>query len=676
MVATKDDDIVKEALDRYKTAETADIDNRRRAVEDIRFVHNDDGQWTEEAKEKRKGRPCMTFDRTSGSLDQVLGDFLQNRPGIKLRGIDGEADQKLTDIYTGLIRNIESSSKSKAAYRSAFKFAVSGGYGVWRVTTDYESDTSFNQCISIKKVANPFTVKFDPSATETTKEDGNFCFVDEMMSTEEFKARHPNAEYTAGDNETIGTQHEGWFLDGKVRVCEYWRKKPHKKTICLLSDGRVVDKEEVEKIIPELLELGVDVENEREVDSHIIEWFKITGKEILERGEWAGKYFPLIPVYGKSINIEGEEHYRGLVRKAKDPQRSYNMHRSQMIETLALQPKAPYLYTPKMIEGHETAWANINTSNAPGIPYNPDPSAPGGRPTREPPPTFPAGYAQEGLTAQDDIKAATGIFDASLGARSNETSGRAIRARQLEGDTANFEFTANFEESLELQGMILVDLIPKIYDTKRVIRILGEDSAESYETINQVVLDLETGEPVKVNDLSQGKYDVAVDTGPSYSTRRVETSEQLTEVMKFNPSLGQMLSDLWIKSLDLVGGDEAIKRVRKLMITQGLVEPTEEEAQQMPQQEPNPMEEMAMRLELAQKQADVDNKNADTAKKLAETEVKEVDAAMKELELALQTQDQQAQQFALLQVLQLLAQQNQQVQPLQIFPTGGVAPGF
>ena len=205
---------------------------------------------------------------------------------------------------------------------------------------------------------------------------------------------------------------------------------------------------------------------------------------------------------------------------------------------------------------------------------------------------------------------------------------------------------------------------------------MGEDEAESYEEINKVVKDTATLEEVKINDLSQGKFDVAVDTGPNYSTRRVETSEQLTEVMKFNPNLGQMLSDLWIKSLDLVGGDEAIKRVRKLMIMQGLVEPTEEEAEEMPQQQPDPMQEMAARLELAQKQADVDNKNADTAKKLAETEVSQVDAAMKELELALQTQDQQAQHIALLQVLQLLSQQNQQVQPFRIFPTGGVTPGF
>lgn len=661
MVKKSDDqEIIEEALERFEIAETAEHDNRRLAIDDIKFVHDEDGQWTFEAKKKRSGRPCMTFDHTSSALDQVLGDYLQVKPGIKIRGLDDQADPKLAYIYTGLIRNIESSSKAASAYDTAFKGSVTCGYGVWRIVTDYESDRSFDQHIAIKKVPNQFTIKFDPSAVETTKEDGNFVFADEVVPLKEFKRRHPKM-MTRWDTSTrgdLGTQYEGWYLDDGVRIAEYWRKVPVKKTLLLLNEGTTSFLEDIEPVLDEMAMNGIQVVKQREVETHKIQWFKMTGQEILERGEWAGYYFPFVPVFGKTVNIEGRERYRGIVRKAKDPQRSYNMHRSQTIETLALQPKAPFMYTPGMIKGHEKAWREINTSNAPGIPYNPDPKAPGGRPTREPPPTFPTGYLQEGMTALDDIKAATNIHDASLGQRSNETSGRAIRARQLEGDTANFEFTNNFNESLELQGRILVDLIPKIYDTERVVRILGEDDSEQYEQINKTVLDEQTQQYVKVNDISQGKFDVAIKTGPSYSTRRVETSEQLTEVMKFNPGLGEMLSDLWIKSLDLVGGEEAIKRVRKLMIMKGLVEPTEEEAQELPQQEPDPVQEMATRLEFAKTQSEIDNKNADT-------EVKQIEAAMKEFELSLDTGSQEAQNMALLQIIQLLASQmSQQPQPL------------
>lgn len=650
MVKDADKAIIEEAKKRFKLASDADNDNRLRALDDLKFVHDDDGQWTEEARKARKGRPCMTFDHTSAALDQVIGDYLQSRPGIKVRAVDDQTDPELADIYTGLIRNIESGSSAKAAYACGFKMAATGGFGVWRVLANYESDDSFDQCIEIHKVSNPFTVLFDPSAEETTKHDGRFAFVEEVIDKDEFKARYPDAIIGSIDGNETGTDQMGWFLDDSVRVVEYFRKAPVKKTIVKLSTGEVCNKDDITPVLDELMAAGITVVGEREVESHKIEWFKLTGAEVLERQEMPTKYISLIPVYGKTVNIEGKEVYRGLVRKAKDAQRSYNYHRSQTIEVVALQPKAPFMATPKMIEGLENQWKTINTSNAPLILYNHDPALPGGRPTREAPPTFPTALMQEAMSALEDIKAATGIHNAALGMQSNETSGKAIRERKLEGDTANFEFIDNFSESLELTGKILVDMIPRIYDTQRVVRILGEDGAERYETINKVVIDQQTGTPVKVNDLSQGKYDVVVTVGPSYSTRRVETAEQLTAVMQANPALGAVLSDLWVKSLDLVGGDEAIKRIRKMMIKQGLVEPTEEEAAEMPPQQPNPLEQVAQMLALEKEGATVD-------KLKAEADVKSAEAALKTLEYAVATGNAQLQQMALAQLIQSMQQQ-------------------
>lgn len=663
MVSKADKAIIDEAKERFRIAQDADNDNRLQALDDIKFVHDEDGQWTDEARTARKGRPCMTFDHTSAALDQVIGDYLQSRPGIKVRGTDDKTDPKLADIYTGLIRNIESGSVARDAYSTAFKLAATGGYGVWRVHADYEDEDSFDQCVYIKKVANPFTVLFDPQAQETTKHDGRFAFVEDVMEMVDFKAQYPDAIAGEIDNSGVGTRDSGWFLDDAVRVVEYFRKKPIKKTICKLSTGEVVDKKDIEPVMDEIMAAGVQVIAEREVDSHKIEWFKLTAAEILERGEFPSKYIPLVPCYGKTINIEGKEKYRGLVRKAKDAQRSYNYHRSQTIEVVALQPKAPFMATPAMISGFENQWKTINTSNAPIILYKPDPDLPGMRPTREAPPAFPQALMQEALTALEDIKAATGIHNAALGQQSNETSGRAIRERKLEGDTANFEFVDNFSLSLEHTGRILIDMIPKIYDTERIIRILGEDGAESYETINKAVLDQQTQQVIKLNDLSQGKYDVVVTTGPSYSTRRVETAEQLTAVMQANPQLGMMLSDLWIKSLDLVGADDAVKRVRKLLITQGLVEPTEEEAAEMPQQQPNPMEQIAQMLALEKAGAEVDKIKADA-------DVKSADAALKTLEYSMATGNVQLQQMALMQLVQSMQQQPAMPPQAQNLPAG------
>ena len=655
----EDEKILLEAMERFKMAEEAESRNRVLALEDIRFVHDDDAQWTEEAKTARKGRPCMTFDHTSSAIDQVIGDYLQNRPGVKVRGLDDGTDQDLADIYTGLIRNIESGSSASSAYKTAFKFAISGGYGVWRITTDYEHDLSFDQNINVSKVPNPFTILFDPSALETCKQDGVFAFESEVLPDKEFKVQYPDAKHGADTEGTMGEGHEGWYLESKTRIARYWRKKPTKKTILKLSSGEVVDKSEVQSALDDLALQGITVKAEREVDSHVVEWFKMTGKEILERGVWAGKYIPLVPVFGKTINIEGENKYRGAVRKAKDPQRSYNYHRSQTIEVLALQPKAPFMATPAMLTGFNKQWETINTSNAPVILYNPDPNMPGSRPSREAPPAFPSGLLQEGLTALDDIKSATNIHDASLGARSNETSGRAIRERKLEGDTANYEYTDNFNEALELSGKILVDLIPKIYDTERAVRILGEDGSEKFERVNKVIVDAQSGLPVKINDLQQGRYDVAVSAGASYTTKRTETAEQLTEVMKFNPALGEVLSDLWVKSLDLVGGEEAVKRIRKTMIMKGIVDPTEEEKKEMPQQQPDPKQEALMQLQVEKLRSEIENKDADTLKKKAEAENVNIDAAMKELQLAVQTGNQQVQQMALMQLIEAMTPQNQ-----------------
>lgn len=629
MVKQTDQDIIKEALQRFDIASAAEDENRRLAIDDIKFVHDEDGQWTSEAKAARSGRPCMTFDHVSAALDQVLGDYLQSRPGIKVRAIDDNSDPEIADIYTGMIRNIESNSSADSAYNTAFKFAATCGYGVYRVITDYEDDCTFDQQISITRIPNPFTVLFDPAGQKTTKEDGAFCFVHESISVDDFKEQYPKANPESATEATLGNADEGWYSDKELRICEYWRKKPVMRTIVKLSDGRTVYEDDIEQIQDELASSGVTVMATREAQTYKVEWFKITASQILERGEWAGRYIPIIPVYGKTVNIEGRTKYRGLVRKAKDAQRSYNYHRSQTIEVIALQPKAPFKATPEMVKGYEKQWQNINTSNAPLLLFNPDPRFPGGSPSREQPPAFPAALMQEAMSSLEDIKAATGIHNAALGQQGNETSGRAIRERKLEADVANYEFFDNFTESLELTGRILVDLIPKIYDTERVVRLLGEDGAESYAKVNQTVIDSQTQQAFKVVDLSVGRYDVSVSTGPSYSTRRVETAEQLTAVMQANPNLGAVLSDLWVKSLDLVGGDEAIKRIRKMLLQQGVVDPTPEEQQEMAQQmqaqhaqqqAAQQMQMQAFELEMQQKAADVENTQADTLVKQAKVE--------------------------------------------------------
>ena len=597
------DGIITEALERFDRSESAEHHNREMWLEDMRFVHDEDAQWTQESKDKRKGRPCMTFDKTSQAIDQMIGDQLINSPSIKIRGFEDD-DADTAEIYTGLIRSILNKQEADRAQKTAYKHAVTGGFGVMRILNDYADDECFDQDIMLKAVENPCSVYWDADAKLVTKEDGMFFFIVDDMSLTEFERAYPKASVTQSDKFSGVGDSSQWFGKDNIRVAEYFRKVPKKRTIYQLSDGSVVDEP------PELDAMGQVPEfKSREVDGFKIEIFKITGSEILEESEWTGKYLPIIPVFGKVININGEFKYRGAVRKAKDAQRTYNMERSNYIETVALQPKQPYLVTGAMLKGHEKQWSEMNTSNRPALTYNLDQ---GMRPTRESPQMAPQGLLTGLQISSDDIKSATGKYDASLGARSNETSGVAINARKAEGDVGSYEYIDELVSALEYAGRIMIDLIPRIYDTQRQIRILGDDDSEKVLQINKAQRNLITGEIVTQNDLSRGKYDVVVDTGASYATKRIETASQLSAVMAQNPQLGMLGADMWAKSLDLVGADEFIKRVRKMLIKQGVAEPTEEEQAQMPQ--PNPqqaqMEQAHMQLEMAAKQADINETNS------------------------------------------------------------------
>lgn len=632
----KDQEIIDEALERFDAWQEAEAENRLHALEDIRFVDEDDGQWTKEAKAKREGRPCMTFDRVSSAVNQIVGDMLQNRPSPKVRAAeDGDIDT--ADVYTGLIRAIENSSEGKRAHGTAFKFAVKGGYGVWRIRHDYCHDETFDQDIIIEPIYNPFSVLFDPYAKKITREDGRAAFVFEDMDKKDFEREYPNASTQDTFELVYG---KDWCTKDSIRICEYYRKVPKMSKIYRLSSGEVVRAEEFDDIIEEAAQQGIFIEAEREVETHDIEYYKLTANDILDRIEYKGRYIPLIPVYGKHTNVDGKFLYRGVVRKAKDAQRAFNYEVSNIIEHGSLQPKAPYMATPAMLLGHEKQWSKINTSNDPVLVFNPDPEMPGGKPFREPPPQSNAAAMNIAMMMADNIKSTTDIFDASLGARSNETSGKAIQARDRQGDTATFEFADELMEAVRYEGRILLDLIPKIYDTRRQLRIMGEDDQEEVMEVNKPILDYETGEPVIVNDLTRGRYDLHMDSGPSYSTKRVETAEQLSQIVAQNPQMSTVLGDVWVKALDLTDGDEVRKRLRKLGIKEGFIDPdpNDEEEQAMIQQREQRMqlEQMAAGLEKETKQIENEKTRAEIQKTLADAEESKADAQKTMLEVQMQ----------------------------------------
>tara|TARA_R110002095_G_scaffold115380_1_gene100681 strand:- start:719 stop:2695 length:1977 start_codon:yes stop_codon:yes gene_type:complete len=640
--------ILDEAMDRFDTASDAWSYTYNAALDDIQFVDTDDGQWDDAVRQSRVNRPCLTFDKLSSAVDQVVGQQLQMLPGVKVRGAE-EGDQDVAEIYEGLIRQIE--QRGAKAYKTAFKFSVKGGWGCWLIEHDYIDDTSMNQDIILREIKNPFSVLFDPIIQIQDMKECRYAFQFEDLERDEFERLYPKAQTGVGEAFYSAGNQRAWINENTVRIADYFRIVPEERRLVQLSTGEVVDYEDIEPIIDELNFKGVTITNERIVEGRKLERFKITGMEILEEYECIGRYIPLVPLLGKTSNIDGRFVTRGLVRKAKDAQRMYNYSRSTAIEVTALQPKQPLMATPAMIKGHEERYRNLMTSNDPVLLFNFDQ---GQKPFREPPGQPSTALLTDVQISSDDIKSTTGIYDASLGQRSNETSGRAIRERQLQGNIATYEFVDELVESIKYTGEIFVNMIPKIYDAERQIRILGEDDREEVMMINKPQLDLQTGETIIINDLNRGHYDIKVTTGPSFSTRRSETAEQLGTLFGQNPQMAQMGADIYFKSLDLVGADELVERVRKAGIKAGMIEPNEEEKKELTggQQQQQQIKAQAMQMEMAMKQAEIANEQAEARERESKTMLNTIKAQVEQLELAQAQQDLEAQRIAAMRLRQ------------------------
>lgn len=573
-------EFLREMRGRYKAASEAVASLYDRARDDMKFAFVPDEQWDAWMAQARGDRPMYTFNRLRQAIKQVTNDQRQNRPQVKVRPWE-ESDRDLAEIRQGLLRSIESQSNAGLAYDEAFKFAVGGGYGCWRIRTEYADDDTFDQDVLIEPVFNPYAVKFDPDARKRDRSDGRYAFVEQRFARQEFKARWPKAELVAFNAEHDWTPE--WCDESTLLVVEYWYVETEHETIRLLDDGQVVDESQWKAMgKPKSVQ-------DRQREKRTVWSCLCSGADVLEKTRWPGKFIPLVPTWGDILNVDGKDEFCGMVQFSRDAQQAYNFQQSVLIETLAEQPRSPIMATPKQIQGHEPQYENIGTRNDPVLLYNPDERVPGGRPMREPPPAFPAALANAAALAAEDIKATSGKFDASLGARSNETSGRAIALRQREGDVSSFDYIDNLTYSLRHSFEIINDLIPHIYDTERQVRILGDDMAEKIVRVNQMAIDPATGQWVRdpATDITTGKYDLAVTVGPSFTTQRMEMADAMQALTNDPTPFGLIAKYGFLKALDAPGMDDLLKGARKLLVKQGLLEPAEGDQPPAPPQ-PNP----------------------------------------------------------------------------------------
>lgn len=580
-------DLHDEMLQRHKESVDYWQGEYRDARDDMEFAFVPDKQWDDWMKSSRKGRPCYTVNKLRQAMKQITNDQRQNRPQAKVRPAEG-GDVELAEVRQGLIRGIDAQLDAQRAVDTAFQFAVGGGFGVWRITTSYQDDGGFDQVIQREEIQNPYSVFFDPSSKKKDRRDARFAFVDTDWARGAFRARWPKAKMVSVSSANETTR--DWWGEREVRVSEYWYKTTETVEIVLMSDGSVYDLSDIGLIRDELAKSGINEQRRRFVERTKVWQTIVSGAEILEGpNEWAGRFIPLVPVWGEILSLEGREKFFGAVRFAKDPQKMLNYQSSTLIEYVGDQPYSPFIGSAASVEGYEAQWQAMRTTRQPLLLFN-DKDENGREipsPQRQTPPAFPTALSNLVGMSSDDIKATTGIYDASLGARSNETSGRAIIARQREGDIANFDYMDNLAYALKYDFEITNDLITEVYDTERQVRILGEDGAEKVVAVNKSVLDEQTGQLITLNDMSHGRFDISVTVGPSYTTQRMEAAEALMQLSNDPSPIGMIAKMGFLESLDAPGLDYLKKAARKMLVGQGLIDP-EEGDEPPPPTQPNP----------------------------------------------------------------------------------------
>lgn len=584
MTLKKDEDILKTMRSRFSQSAEHESVNRQSWVKSVDMSCSMD-QWPQEVVNSRGGnRPRLTINRLNGTCKQIEGDYRQNQLAINVLPASYEASDDTAEILAGMIRHIEQVSCAGSVYLHGIRYASRGGFGWARVLPEYVAEGSFEQELRIGAVYNSLTVYCDPKAVMPTREDARFMFVSEKVSRDDHLDEYDSSKVDFSQSlEDFDEGFEDWAEeDGEVlRRVEYFTKEYVPARFVRFSNGatlEIVSDAELEA----LKAIGWQAQQEKKGRRTQIRWRKCIANEILEERLYKMPFIPLIPFLGEEINIRGKITLRSAIAYGIDPQHMLNYMKSTATESAALMPKAPYLMTPAQIQNHEIQWKNVNNSPQPYLIYNADPKAPG-PPPRIGMPEQPIGEMALANGAERDISYTTNTFDAQLGAPGQEVSGVALSERQHQGTTGNFLFIDNGKLAIEHIGRVLLGFIPLIYDTERVVRILNMEGKSSTETINREIHNPVLGAMEVLNDITVGDYQVVVEAGKAFATRRKEATEGMLKWSQAFPQQSPLVSDLVIENMDVPGGTQIAERIRRSLPPNIINDPDSPEGQQAQQ---------------------------------------------------------------------------------------------
>lgn len=606
-IATNDA-IVLEARKRFDRCSEWEGVWRQRFLDDIRFANGDSDngfQWPNDIRNSRdaNSRPCLTMNLIAQHNNMISNQARKNKSTVKYVGVGNGATQESANVFRDLHRYIEYQSQAQSAYTLARQFQIEGGLGWFRLTTQYEPE-SFDQDIYIEPVLDPLSIFLDPDIKQKNGSDANFGLVFDDVPREEFFSAYPRLRGKVGEQPLgIGSVAGDWNSKWKIRVCEYFRKVPKEyELVSFVFRGQrsVVRRDKLNLLVQSASARRSILDDPqtkvRETTEHEVEWYLIAGEKQIDHTVWPGKYIPLIRVLGVESVIEGILDRKGHTRAMKDAQRMFNYNASGQVEFGALQSKTPWIAAAKAIEEHESVWASANTQNPSVLPFNhvdPEGSSevPIPAPMRIDPPNVSPAFQVGMETASNHIMMVSGQYQNQMGEAGNERTGAAINGRQAQSETANFHFQDNYEDALVFLGKQIIDLATKVYDTKRIKQIKGDDGIE-YEleidpTLREGYLEkrAQDGRVIKrVFNPNVGKFDIAATVGPDNGTKRQETRDALTLILTQAPTLTGLIGDLLMKSMDFEDADEAALRLRRMIPPQALGKgPTHLEQQQQQQ---------------------------------------------------------------------------------------------
>jgi hypothetical protein len=654
---TEDEKLIEQAHKEFEQDYEYESDSREAWKLDLRFANGDPDnkfQWDAAYVKDREvnKRPCLTINKVKIHNRQITNEARQNKPSVRVYPVDSGADKETAKIFNGIIRHIETNSDAETAYDMASDFAVDAGIGYWRIITDYAADDSFDQEIFIEPIKNPLNVLLDSRIQKPDGSDAKRGFIFKDMPKEEFDREYPDCDPIEWPINN-GTN---WLKADFIRVAEYFRMEDKKDVLYASESGQTVMKSELEKAEIERLEAAVKAGEvkKREVRTNAVKWYLLAGNKILDRKDWLGKYIPIVRVVGEEKEIDGKLDRKGHTRAMKDAQRMYNYNSSASIEYGALQTKTPIIAANEAIEGFETYWNRANTENLPYLPYNhvDEGGNPLPMPQRMNPPAASQLFLQGMEVASNEMNMSSGQYDAQFGNNPSAQSGKALNALQRKGDTATFHFIDNVARAIKYTGKILVDLIPKIYDTQRVVRILGEDGSEKMVKIDPEMPGAYdkrnmNGAIEEIYNPSVGRYDVTVAVGPSYTTRRQEAFDALIQLSQGNPRLMEVAGDLIMKAADFPMAEELADRLGKTLPPELKEQEGENpEVTAIKKQADEMLKALQTQLQAAEQamleaNAEANEKDGEIALKARELEIKQFEADTKRLQVELSALQQQ-----------------------------------